>query len=77
MARPVRFVGSNESGDDEMTCSHTDSSSKQNRLATELVDIEQSWDREQKFDHADNTGRQKSQCVAVESKASENEGCTV
>jgi len=46
VARPVRFIRSNESGDDEMTCSHTNSSSKQDRLATELVDIEQSWDGE-------------------------------
>ena len=55
VARPVRFIGSNESGNDEVTCGHTNSSSKQDRLATEFVNVEQSRNSGEKFDHTDNT----------------------
>jgi hypothetical protein len=59
-----------------MACSHTNSSSKQDRLATELVNVQQGRDREKELNHADNTSRQKSQSVAFESKSSEDEWST-
>jgi hypothetical protein len=75
MARPVIFIRSDETSNDEMARSHTDSSSKQDRLATELVNVEQGRYREKKFNHTDNTGRQKSQRVTLEAEAPEDKGC--
>jgi hypothetical protein len=75
VARPVIFVRANETSNDEMACSHTNSSSKQDRFAAELVDVEQGRDCEQELDYTDNTGRQKSQSVTLEAEASEDEGC--
>lgn len=76
MARPAVFIRSNETGNDEVTCSHADSSSKQDRLATKLVDVEYSRNRQKELNHANNTGRQKRQGVAFKSEALEDEGCT-
>jgi hypothetical protein len=58
-----------------MACSHANSSSKQDRLATELVNVEQGRYREKEFNHTDNTGRQKSQSVTLEAEAPEDKGC--
>lgn len=76
MARPAVFIRPNETGNDEVACSHADSSSKQDRLATKLVDVEYSGDRQEELNHANNTGRQKRQGVTFKSEALEDEGCT-
>lgn len=76
MAPPRTFIGSNETGNDEMACSHSNCSSEKNRLATKLVDIQDSRDGKEKFNHADNTSGQQRSCVSGESEILENERST-
>jgi hypothetical protein len=76
MSGPVILVRADETSNNEMACSHANSSSKQNRLATELVDVEQSRDCKDKFNYSNNTSRQESKSVTFESEASEDERCT-
>lgn len=76
MACPRTFVGSNETSNDEMACSHSNCSSEKNRLATELVDIQNSRDGKKEFNHTNNTRGQQRSCVSAESEVIENERST-
>ena len=60
-----------------MACSHANTTSNQDRLAPELVDVEDCGDGEEEFEDADDTGGQEGDSVTAQSEVAEDERSVV
>lgn len=77
MSWPVVAVSADDSGYDEVRAGHTDSTDDKDGLAAKAVDVQDSWDRGQEHDDADNAGGEQGGGTAAETKAVEDEWCVV
>jgi hypothetical protein len=69
----ITAICADDTGDDEVAARHANSASNEDILATEFVDIEHCWDREQEFEDAYDPRGQQCYSTASETETTKDE----